>query len=462
MVNLRNTFACLLGALLAPSVVLAADSEAWKTRSIYFVLTDRFAKTDSSSTSACSNLGSYCGGTWKGMEQRLDYIKGLGFDAIWITPIVANTDGGYHGYWAKDLYSVNTNYGSAADLTSLITAAHNKGIYIMVDIVANHMGAGDVTTFNPFNNAGYYHTSCDITDYNNQANVENCRIAGLPDIKTEDSNVRTIFQSWIKNLVSTYQIDGLRLDTVKHVEKDFWSGFTSAAGVFSIGEVYNGDPAYVGPYQNYMSSLVNFPMYYVITDAYARKASFQPLVDQHNSVSNNFARPELLGMFLDNHDVQRFLSINSDWTLLKNALAFTMLSRGIPILYGGTEQAYLGGNDPANREDLWRTGYSTTHDLYTFTAKLMATKKAAGGLGANDHVHLYVTANAYAFSRAGGKVVVLTTNNGSGTSGQHCFNTNVASGTVFTSALGTATYTAGSNGNICVNVSNGQPEVLVS
>lgn len=54
------------------------------------VLTDRFAKTSSSSTSACSDLSSYCGGTWKGMEQRLDYIQGLGFDAIWITPIVTS------------------------------------------------------------------------------------------------------------------------------------------------------------------------------------------------------------------------------------------------------------------------------------------------------------------------------------------------------------------------------------
>lgn len=332
----------------------------------------------------------------------------------------------------------------------------------MVDIVANHMGFGDITTFNPFNNAGYYHTSCDITDYNNQAMVETCRIANLPDVKTEDSGVRSIYQSWIRNLVSTYQIDGLRLDTVKHVEKDFWPGFCSAAGVFAIGEVFHGDPAYVGPYQSYVPSLVNFPMYYSITDSYARKVTFQNLVNQHNSVSSNFARPELLGTFIDNHDVQRFLNINSDWTLLKNALAFTILSRGIPILYGGTEQAYTGGNDPANREDLWRSGYATTGDIYTFIKKLLAAKKSAGGLGANDHVHLYVTANAYAFSRLGGKVVVLTTNNGSGTSGQYCFNTNVASGTVFTSALGTATYTAGSNGNICVNVSNGQPEVLLA
>lgn len=52
------------------------------------MLTDRFAKTNTADTAACGNLGNYCGGTWKGMEQKLDYIKNLGFDAIWITPIV--------------------------------------------------------------------------------------------------------------------------------------------------------------------------------------------------------------------------------------------------------------------------------------------------------------------------------------------------------------------------------------
>ncbi|RPB01936.1 alpha-amylase [Choiromyces venosus 120613-1] len=454
-------FSSLFGLFGLVASSLAADSDAWKTRSIYFVLTDRFARTDGS-TSACSNLGNYCGGTWKGMQSRLGYIQGLGFDAIWITPIVSNTDGGYHGYWAKDIYSVNTNYGSADDLKSLISAAHAKGMYIMVDIVANHMGPGDITTFNPFNSASYYHSSCSIDNYNNQTQVEQCQIAGLPDLKTEDSRVRSLFYGWIKNLVPEYSIDGLRLDTVKHVEKDFWSGFTSAAGVYSIGEVFNGDPAYVGPYQNYMPALLNFPMYYVIKECYATKSSLYNLVNQYDRVSSAFSRPELLGTFLDNHDVQRFLSINNDWTLLKNALAYTLLARGIPILYGGTEQAYAGGNDPANREDLWRSGYNTSGDIYTFIQKLMAVKKASGGLGANDHVHLYTTDGSYVFSRAGGDVVVVTTNGGSGTSGNYCFNTPKPQGTVYTSALGSVSYTAGANGQICVSVSNGQPEVLVS
>ena len=67
----------------------AADANAWKSRNIYFALTDRVARSGSDNGgNACGNLGNYCGGTFKGLEAKLDYIKGMGFDAIWITPVV--------------------------------------------------------------------------------------------------------------------------------------------------------------------------------------------------------------------------------------------------------------------------------------------------------------------------------------------------------------------------------------
>lgn len=86
-----------LGTLLAlaaqlPALVLAGDAAAWKSRNIYFVLTDRIARSDSDTGGgSCGNLGNYCGGTFKGLEGKLDYIKGMGFDAIWITPPVTST-----------------------------------------------------------------------------------------------------------------------------------------------------------------------------------------------------------------------------------------------------------------------------------------------------------------------------------------------------------------------------------
>lgn len=88
MLFFQAIITCLL---YLTSAVSAADTNAWKSRSIYFVLTDRIARSSGDTGgSACSNLGNYCGGTFKGLESKLDYIKGLGFDAIWITPVVAS------------------------------------------------------------------------------------------------------------------------------------------------------------------------------------------------------------------------------------------------------------------------------------------------------------------------------------------------------------------------------------
>lgn len=110
---------------------------------------------------------------------------------MWISPVVKNLDAltadgsSYHGYWAQDIYEVNTNFGSAADLVSLSDALHKRGMYLMVDIVTNHMGyAGcgdcvDYSTFNPFDKKSYYHPFC-LIDYNNHTSMELVSLRNIP------------------------------------------------------------------------------------------------------------------------------------------------------------------------------------------------------------------------------------------------------------------------------------------
>ncbi|GJN72265.1 hypothetical protein PLICBS_006337 [Purpureocillium lilacinum] len=451
----------LIALIQLCAAALAADTAAWKARNIYFALTDRIARSSSDGGGgSCGDLGSYCGGTFQGLQSKLDYIKGLGFDAVWITPIVANSDGGYHGYWAQDLYTVNSKYGSADDLKSLVNAAHDKGIYIMVDVVANHMGNANLADNKPtpLDQASSYHPACDI-DYSNQSSIENCRIGGLPDVDTQDPAIRKLYQSWISWLVSEFGFDGVRIDTVKHVEKDFWPDFASAAGVYTIGEVFDGNPDYLAGYAGLMSGLLNYAIYYPLNNFYQQKGSSQALVDMHDTVSQKFPDPAALGTFLDNHDNPRWLNQKNDQVLLRNALTYVLLARGVPILYYGTEQGYAGGADPANREDLWRSGFATDGAMYKFIAAVAGVRKSAGGLPDNDHVHLYVADTAYAWSRAGGKVIALTSNGGK--SQQYCFNSQKQNGS-WKGALDGKTYTSDGSGQLCADVVNGEPIVLVS
>ena len=142
-------------ALLLLSAIYCKSKEEWKSRSIYQLLTDRFAR--SSDTGHC-NYSQYCGGNYRGLINKLDYIKGMGFDAIWISPIIENTEGSYHGYHFTNLYNLNYHFGSEDDFKELVKTCHSKDIWVMVDVVANHAGpvGTDFGRINPFNRTEKY------------------------------------------------------------------------------------------------------------------------------------------------------------------------------------------------------------------------------------------------------------------------------------------------------------------
>lgn len=155
--------------------IQSKSKEEWKTRSIYQLLTDRFARSNGD-TSGC-DIHNYCGGTFKGIKNNLDYISGMGFNAIWISPIVENTNGAYHGYHAKNIYNLNPNFGSEEDFKELVAECHRRDIWVMVDVVGNHVGmvGTDYSQIYPFNDPSHYHDYCVINgeDFaNNQYRVE--------------------------------------------------------------------------------------------------------------------------------------------------------------------------------------------------------------------------------------------------------------------------------------------------
>merc|ERR1719468_532319 len=278
----------------------------------------------------------------------------MGFDAIWISPIVDNIDGGYHGYWARNWENLNSNFGSADDLKNLVKAAHDKDMWVMVDVVANHSGpvGDDFDQIYPLNKAEHYHNDCDI-DWNDQGSVEYCRLAGLPDLNQDNSYVRQYLKDWVKGIVDEYSFDGIRIDTIPEVSKDFWKEYGEASGVFQMGECFNGDPAYVGPYQYDLTALFNYPMYYSIGDVFGSGKSMYDVRNRYSVEEGDFGDIDALGVFVDNHDNARFLNRYSGKDIeFKSAITFSLTSRGIPFTYYGSEQYYSGGNDPKNRESL--------------------------------------------------------------------------------------------------------------
>jgi len=391
-------------------VTFQATKEQWKQRTIYQVLTDRIWRDDGL-TKPCSDLSTYCGGTWNGIRHQLDYIQGMGFDAVWISPIIKNTENGYHGYWMKDLFKINEHFGTEEDLSALITEMHRREMFIMVDVVGNHVGPVqfDYSQINPFNESSYYHSYCQINgdDFqNNQQRVENCRLANLPDLNHDNEWVSETLIKWISDTVQKYHIDGLMIDTIQEVSLSFWKPFAEASGVFTIGECFDGRIDYVAQYQGAVDGLLNYPLYYTIVDVFGYGNTTFDLQKSLKSISQGFRDISTLGNFVDNQDNPRFLFRKESINRLKNALNFILFQQGIPILYYGTEQGFGGGGDPENREPLWAS-LDPSSELYVFLQKSISVRKSFQ-IWNLDCTERYVTPDLYAFSR--GDVLIATTN----------------------------------------------------
>lgn len=150
------------GLVLLEPVVAAPKAKDlnWRNANIYFVMVDRFNNGDKSNDNSYGrredgkdNVGTFHGGDLLGVIEKLDYIKSLGTDAIWLSPIVEQMHGfvgggesgsfpfyGYHGYWARDFTKLDANFGKEEDLKKLVAEAHKRGIKVLLDVVINHSG----------------------------------------------------------------------------------------------------------------------------------------------------------------------------------------------------------------------------------------------------------------------------------------------------------------------------------
>ena len=346
----KITFTSAALAALA-GVTNAATAEQWALRSVYQVMTDRYALPDGSTDKECPELDKYCGGTWSGIINKLDYIQDMGFNAVQISPVVENIKDdtpygeAYHGYWPVNNYALNTNFGTEDDLKKLAKTLHDRDMYLMVDVVINDMAQAidgvmpqpiDYSLFNPFNNEKFFTPYCNITDFENRTIAQNCWLGNeniaLPDLDTHSDEVIKMTGDWIKELVSNYSIDGLRIDAAKHVSDNFLPLFIEAAGVFTFGEVYTGDTDAQCRYQQLglVAGLPNYIEYFPMIQAFT-VGNMKDLAEQKDDTRAQCNDTTVLGTFSENHDLPRWPSFVQDMTLIKNAMSYVILNDGIPI-----------------------------------------------------------------------------------------------------------------------------------
>lgn len=447
-----SPYSCTVLSPPPPGLASPAD---WRDLNIYQIFMDRFFDGNPGNNNAdpqdkhlpASALGVH-GGDLAGVEAKLDYIKALGANAIWISPLplTAGTNVAYHGYVARDFYQLAPHWGTVPELTGMVAAAHARGIYVILDVVVNHQstiidsgdagfpaysGAGYTMRWTvstnqypaPFNSLAYFHNHGNIANYNDATQVQIGDLRGLDDLETETEYVRTnmvrIYQYWL----DLADFDGFRLDASKHAEIGFWQhwnpelrAYAAAKGktnFFTFGENIAGDAAN-GAYTGTKSgaafandSALDYPLYNSIGPVFGTaSANTKQIEDHYNAIPtyyDPYAQTRLV-TFLDNHDKNRFMSsgiANNNMGRLINALSFLYSSRGIPCLYQGTEQAFNGGTSPNNREDVFDGQYeqgpslgdnfNMTHAAFLHVAKLNNFRRLYPCLRTGTHINRWNT-----------------------------------------------------------------------
>jgi alpha-amylase len=384
--------------------------------------------------------GWFHGGDLAGLLEKIDYIQNLGTTAIWLTPSFKNRavqqngnnpSAGYHGYWITDFTQIDPHFGTNEELEQLIDEAHSRGIKVFFDIITNH--TADVINDEdqlsyvfkddepyrtaagmPFDDRDYAGTDTfpaldpatsfpytpvdqgdvpktpawlnDVTMYHNRGNTtfvgEDSQYGdffGLDDLFTERPEVVDgmidIYDFWVEDM----EIDGFRIDTMKHVNDEFWQRFSPTVlehaqdqgrdDFFMFGEVFDTSRPFTSHYttNNGVQAVLDFPFQDAARSFASKSQATDGLRDffrdddyYTDADSNVYQLPTFLGnhdmghvgMFLrnDNAGAQEPELLARD----KLAHALMYLSRGNPVVYFGDEQGFTGtGGDQGARQDMW-------------------------------------------------------------------------------------------------------------
>ena len=437
---------------------------------VYQIMPDRFSNGDPSNDDPAISRGLfdpskphfYHGGDLRGIIDHLDYPKALGITALWITPIYDNvnhlnqveragaepvTD--YHGYGAVDFYGVEEHFGDLKTFQQLVEAAHQHGIKVILDMVANHTGPYHPWVADPPTPTWYHGTpqhhitetwqTWTVASPYAPAEFRRSTLDGwfadiLPDLNQDDPEVaRYLIQNTLW-WVGISGLDGIREDTLPYVPRTFWRQWMAAIkreypDLRVVGEMYDGDPALVSFFQggraefdgidDGVDALFDFPQHFVIRQVFARGESIRALAQMlgHDYLYPN---PNELVTFLGLHDMLRFMS-EKGATIdgLKLALTYLFTTRGIPMVYYGDEIAMRGGADPDNRRDFPVAAFSESgrtpdqQSVFAHVRLLAHLREQLACLREGATTQLALTEQTYVYARTlGSQTAVIALNNG--------------------------------------------------
>jgi glycosidase len=431
---------------------------------IYLVMPDRFADGDPANNSPAGspraandrrNPRAWHGGDVHGLIEKLDYFKHLGVTAIWLTPWYDNFDGVkscdkpwcpytyYHGYHAVDYYAVENRFADNIGwVAEFVEKAHARGIKVIQDQVANHVGSqhpwvADPPLDNWFHGTLARHTQnpfrADLllspyaSDAARRPTLDGWFSDDLPDMNQDEPEVvRYQIQNalWWAEMTG---IDGIRQDTIQYMPRPFIRELSRALHrqhpkLWMVGEVFDRDPAHTSFFlggrtgwdgiDTELDAVFDFPVWQASLDVFTGKKPARHLRDtlKYDALYPDASR---LVTLTNNHDTKRFMSLEG--ATLEGAMlhmAFTLSIRGTPQIYYGEELAMEGGEDPDNRRDFpggWAGDARDAFDpqkhtprerrMFEWTRDWLKLRREYAAMRHGHTIDLFFDEDAYAFAR---------------------------------------------------------------
>lgn len=329
-------------------------------------------------------------GNLRGIIEHLDYIKDLGIDVVYLTPIFKSNS--CHKYDTIDYYQVDPSFGTTEDLKELVQKSHERGMKVVLDAVYNHSGR-EFFAFQDILEKGEKSKYLDwyfideLQPRGEWGEIPNFKCfgyyGGMPKLNLKNPEVEKYITDvacyWIKEC----DIDGWRLDVGDEISHFFWKNFRKAIkavkkDMLIIGEIWH----YAGDFLegDEWDTVMNYPFYLNLIDLLAdEKINVSQFVQNLGYLKGRLNKKcyPLMWNLIDSHDTARFLHLCHDNKKKQHlAAAFQLLLPGMPMVYYGDEYAMPGANDPDCRRGMYWDEEYQDKEMYNWYKKLMQIRKA--------------------------------------------------------------------------------------
>jgi Glycosidases len=393
--------------------------EKWLQEAVvYQIFVDRFSNGDKSNDpkdvltwgNEVSQTSMF-GGDIQGIIDKLDYLKELGVDLLYLTPIFKSSSN--HKYNTADYYEIDQQFGTVDKVKELVKKCHERNMKIVFDAVFNHSGADFFAFEDILKNQEkskykdwYFIDSFPVEFQKSNYYTFADDIPTMPKFNTANEEVKKYLLDVAKYWIDEVKIDGWRLDVCDEVDHSFWREFKKVVKkhkkeAIIIGEIMHEASSFLKGDQ--LDGIMNYPFKGAMVDFFGNRAIDAKAFGEILSINRNVYMDSItkqMWNLIGSHDTKRFLTeCDGKIERMRLAIAFQFAYLGVPYIYYGDEIGLSGGEEPESRRCMIWEEEKQNRELYNLYKQLISVRKNNPELIYGTYKTLYCKGNVLIFER---------------------------------------------------------------